>query len=143
MSLPRAFVVTLEHSQSWLNDVLDELRTDDRELAYAVLRGVLHALRDRLPQPEVLDLAAQLPMLLRGMFYEGWTLEDRSAELRSERAFLRHVAACTQRREVPAEEAVRAVFAVLSRRIAAGEIRDVVGSLPETFDELWPPAALA
>jgi uncharacterized protein (DUF2267 family) len=71
MPLPHAFEVTLQHSQTWLDDVLDELRTDDRPLAYAILRGVLHALRDRLPQAEVVDLGAQLPMLLRGLYYDG------------------------------------------------------------------------
>jgi uncharacterized protein (DUF2267 family) len=46
---------------------------DDRRLqAYAALRAVLHALRDRLPVEESTDLAAQLPMLLRGLYFEGW-----------------------------------------------------------------------
>ena len=141
MPLPHAFEVTLQHSQSWLDDVLDELRTDDRALAYAIFRGVLHALRDRLPQAEVVDLGAQLPMLLRGLYYDGWTLQDRSASLRTKDAFLHHVARCVKRSDVTPEEAVRVVFAVLARRVAAGEIRDVIGSLPETFDVLWPAEA--
>ena len=141
MPFPHAFEVTIQHSQLWLDDVLDELRTDDRQLAYAILRGVLHALRDRLPPAEVVDLGAQLPMLLRGLFYEGWTLQDRSASLRKKDAFLRHVATCVKRTDVPPEEAVHIVFAVLARRIAAGEVRDVIGALPEAFDDLWPASA--
>jgi uncharacterized protein (DUF2267 family) len=31
---------------------------------------VLHALRDRLTVEEASDLAAQLPMLIRGLYYE-------------------------------------------------------------------------
>jgi uncharacterized protein (DUF2267 family) len=46
-----------------------------------------------------------------------------------------------KRTDIAPEEAVRVVFAVLARRIAAGEIRDVIGALPETFDELWPASA--
>jgi uncharacterized protein (DUF2267 family) len=141
MPLPHAFEVTLQHSQVWLDDVLDELRTDDRQLAYAALRAVLHALRDRLPPAEAVDLAAQLPMLLRGLFFEGWGLRDRSDSLRSKKSFLRHVAHGIKRTDVTPEDAVRAVFAMLSRRVASGEIRDVIGALPETFDDLWPASA--
>jgi uncharacterized protein (DUF2267 family) len=141
MPYPHGFELTLQHSQQWLDDVLDELRTDDRELAYAALRAVLHALRDRLPDAEVVDLAAQLPMLIRGMFYEGWTLGERPASLRTKDGFLRHVQRSMKRQDLPAADAVRAVFAVVARRIAAGEIRDVMGTLPAEFDALWPVAA--
>jgi uncharacterized protein (DUF2267 family) len=141
MPLPHAFEVTIQKSQVWLDDVLDELRTDDRQLAYAILGGVLHALRDRLPQSEVVDLGAQLPMLLRGLYYDGWTFHDRSTSLRKKDAFLRHVGKCVKRTDITPEEAVRVVFAVLARRVTAGEIRDVIGTLPETFDELWPASA--
>ena len=47
------------------------LGTDDRQDAYRAVRGVLHTLRDRLPVEESAQLAAQLPTLLRGVFYEG------------------------------------------------------------------------
>jgi uncharacterized protein (DUF2267 family) len=43
-----------------------------RNQSYAALRGVLHALRDRLTVEESAQLAAQLPMLVRGLYYEGW-----------------------------------------------------------------------
>jgi len=36
------------------------------------VRAGLHALRDRLIPDEAVDLGAQLPMLVRGMHYEGW-----------------------------------------------------------------------
>lgn len=141
MPMPRAFDVTIEHSQHWLDDVLDQLRTDDRELAYAALRAVLHTLRDRLPTAEAVDLAAQLPMMLRGMYFEGWTPDRESKHRMDKDAFLRHVAREMKRSDLPPEEAVRAVFHLLTARVAHGEIADVIGTLPEAFEPLWPPHA--
>jgi uncharacterized protein (DUF2267 family) len=138
MSLPASFQRTIQLSQEWLTDVMVELATDDRELAYAALRGVLHALRDRLPVQETLDLSAQLPMLVRGMYFEGWTLTDRSHSLRSRDAFLRHVADMMARPTLSAEDATRAVFSVLTKHVTRGEIDDIVLGLPEKFDDLWP-----
>jgi uncharacterized protein (DUF2267 family) len=50
----------------WLNDVMRELAIENGKVAYAVLRGTLHVLRDRLPMEEAVHLGAQLPMLVRG-----------------------------------------------------------------------------
>jgi uncharacterized protein (DUF2267 family) len=43
-----------------------------RGQSYAALRSVLHALRDRMTVEQSAHFAAQLPMVIRGMFYEGW-----------------------------------------------------------------------
>jgi uncharacterized protein (DUF2267 family) len=43
-----------------------------RHHAYMVLRAVLHTLRDRLPLEQIAHLGAQLPMLVRGIYYEGF-----------------------------------------------------------------------
>lgn len=60
------------------NELLKEIETafswpeNRRNQSYAALRAVLHALRDRLPVEETVQLGTQLPMLIRGMYYEGW-----------------------------------------------------------------------
>src|SRR6185369_10762254 len=46
--------------------------TEDREFAYRVLRAWLHTLRDRLTVQASAHFAAQLPDLIRGIFYAGW-----------------------------------------------------------------------
>ncbi len=69
-----AFTATLDKT----NHVLKEIEAaygwpkERRSQSYAALRAVLHALRDRLTVEEAADLAAQLPMLVRGIYYEGW-----------------------------------------------------------------------
>ena len=66
------FDKTVHATNAWLNDVVQELGGGSRERAYLVLRTVLHALRDRLPIEQVAAFGAQLPMLVRGFYYEGW-----------------------------------------------------------------------
>jgi uncharacterized protein (DUF2267 family) len=63
---------TLQATNIWLDDIMQELGWSDRHRAYHALRAVLHALRDRLPVDDAAHFAAQLPMLIRGLFYEGW-----------------------------------------------------------------------
>ncbi len=63
---------SVEKAHIWLNDLAEELGTSDQQYAYRVLRAVLHALRDRLAVDEAAQLAAQLPIFIRGVFYDGW-----------------------------------------------------------------------
>ncbi len=69
-------VSALDHAMhtahTWINDVARELDTEDREFAYRVLRAWLHTLRDRLTVEASAHFAAQLPDLIRGVFYAGW-----------------------------------------------------------------------
>ena len=62
---------TVQETNIWLKAVAEQLQLD-RHDAYIALRAVLHALRDRLPPEVAVHLGAQLPMLVRGLYYEGW-----------------------------------------------------------------------
>ncbi len=66
------FDVTVQKTNIWLNDLMELLQCEDRHRAYFALRTVLHALRDHLAVDMAADLGAQLPMLVRGFYYEGW-----------------------------------------------------------------------
>jgi uncharacterized protein (DUF2267 family) len=59
-------------AHTWVCDVAREFDTEDREFAYRVLRAWLHTLRDRLTVQASANFAAQLPDLIRGIFYAGW-----------------------------------------------------------------------
>src|SRR5512139_953305 len=69
-------VTALDHAtdaaHTWINDVANEFDTQDLEFAYRVLRAWLHTLRDRLPVEASAHFAAQLPDLIRGVYYAGW-----------------------------------------------------------------------
>ncbi|MEZ0351665.1 DUF2267 domain-containing protein [Mycobacterium sp. pR1184] len=72
----RTSVTALDHAidsaHTWVNDVAAEFDTEDREFAYRVLRAWLHTLRDRLTVEASAHFAAQLPDLIRGVFYQAW-----------------------------------------------------------------------
>ena len=68
----KAFDSTIQTTNVWLNDILDRLGWQNHYRAYHALRAVLHALRDRLGVDQAAALGAQLPMMIRGFYYEGW-----------------------------------------------------------------------
>lgn len=125
-------------TNEWLNDVMEQLEWDDRHRAYHAMRAVLHTLRDRLPVKEAVDLGAQLPMIIRGFYYEGWRTAGKPVKERSRDQFLAHVTdAFLFDAEADSEEITRAVFKVLSARVSTGEIEDIIGTLPAGLRELW------
>ncbi len=63
---------SLQHTHEWLHEIGQELGFDDERAAYAALRATLHAVRDRLPAELVAHFGAELPMLVRGIYYDGW-----------------------------------------------------------------------
>ena len=67
------FDTTLRRTNSWLKDVRREQGAKDRHEAYRALRATLKALRDMLTTEQSAKLVAQLPLLLRGVYFEGWT----------------------------------------------------------------------
>jgi uncharacterized protein (DUF2267 family) len=134
-------VRTLEHgihaTNTWLGDMAHQLQTDDRQDAYRALRAVLHTLRDRLPIDESAQLAAQLPDLLRGVYYEGWKPSATPASYHHREQFYDHVAAEGRfAGHTEASFAVDAAMAVLQRHVSAGELEDVAAALPREIAEL-------
>lgn len=64
------FDSTVHEMNSWLKEISTEMEHPDRQIAYHALRGVLFALRDRLTVEEAVDLASQMPALVRGVYFE-------------------------------------------------------------------------
>lgn len=133
-----AFESTIHTTNIWINDLLEDLGWEDPEQGYHALRAVLHVLRDHLQPNEAADLAAQLPMLVRGFYYEGWKPEGRPVAERKKDQFLAHVRkAFNYDPRINPEAVTRAVFRTLARHISKGEIEDVIGNLPADLREMW------
>jgi uncharacterized protein (DUF2267 family) len=129
---------TLDKTYDWLRDVAAELGTDDLETAYAALHSTLHVLRDRLTVDEAAQLGAQLPILVRGIYYEGWDPSDKPMKERRLDEFLANVQRGFKvRHGLDARDAIRAVFRTLEKRVSAGEIEDVMGCFPAGLRQLW------
>ncbi len=84
---------TIQKTHEWLKDITDRLGFPNDRSAFAALRAVLHTLRDRLPRENAVELGAQLPMLIRGMFYEGWDPQKEPTRVRHQQEFFDLVAA--------------------------------------------------
>lgn len=59
-------------AHEWLNAVAEKIGTEDNGYVYRVVRAWLHAVRDRIGVVGSAHLTAQLPEILRGVYYEGW-----------------------------------------------------------------------
>ncbi len=136
------FDTTLQETNLWLKDLMVRLSTDDRRHAYRALRATLHAVRDRVGPENAVHLGAQFPMLIRGLYYEGWHMSGTPTKERHKQAFLDHVnAEFGDGRAIDPEQAVRAVFEVMWERIDPGEIAKLIDRFPETLRDLWPRLA--
>ena len=111
----------------------------DRQRAYHALRAVLTPLRDRLTVEAAAHLSAQLPLLIRGIYFEGWHPAHKPTKERSKEEFLGQIAARLQGVEpINPETAARAVLEVLERNIDPAEAAQVRHMLPKALQELWP-----
>jgi uncharacterized protein (DUF2267 family) len=133
-----AFDSTIQTTNVWLNDILERLGWRDRHRAYQALRAVLHALRDRLPVEQAAALAAQLPMLVRGFYYEGWHPHGKPIKERHQAAFFAHVAEVFQDSEdIDPARVTRTVLQVLAKHVSTGEMESLKHSLPAELRTLW------
>jgi uncharacterized protein (DUF2267 family) len=138
------FDSTMHQTNAWLKSLMGKIGTGDRHRAYVALRVTLHALRDRLPPEVAVHLAAQLPMLVRGFYYEDWRMTRTPTGERHVDEFLAPIAAAFRSDpEIRPEEVARAVFALLAAELDPGEIHKVVAVLPRELRELWPTEARA
>lgn len=133
---------TVQETNVWLKAVAAQLHFDERHHAYSALRAVLHALRDRLTPDSAVHFGAQLPMLVRGIYYEGWHMAGKPTHDRSEQAFADHVA-----KQLPPHfpldptAVIRGVFEVLWERLDPGESAKVIDQMPVALKGLWPEIA--
>lgn len=135
-------VTAIDHAPQvvaeWLNLLQEDLGWPDRGRAYLLLRETLHAVRDFLTVDEAADLSAQLPILIRGIFFEGWIPAKTPATHRSVDDFLDRVTKAFAGEPLAKPDvAVAAVFAVLRRQISAGEYRQVAWAMRKPLRDLW------
>ena len=128
----------VSETEAWIDDIMRRLGWHDRERVYLVLLATLHALRDSLPQDEAIYIGAQLPPLLRGLYYDGWHPGAHPAA-KSRSAFLERIHDGVHRDPaIDVEQAARAVFAALAARLPAGELEDAKAATPQPLHSLWP-----
>jgi uncharacterized protein (DUF2267 family) len=129
---------TLQITHIWLDEIIEDLHTD-RQTAWRVLGAVMRALRDRLPMGLSAHLSAELPLLVRGAYFDQWRPGEETLKLRTLAEFLERVSTnLAHGKPIGSLDATRAVFAVLGRHLDKGQLEKVNHALPAELREFWP-----
>lgn len=132
---------TIQTTNVWLKEINATIGPD-RHLAWKVLSTVLHKLRDRLPVEVSVHLGSQLPLLVRGVYYDQYRPSEQQDKTRHADEFIQEVAKwLSDVRPVDPRLAIIAVFGVLDRHIDAGQVAKVRSTLPHEIRALWDEAA--
>ncbi len=131
------FGPSIEHARRWLTLIDDQLLLDSRGDAYSILRNVLHTLRDRLPLPTAAHFSAQLPLLLRGVFWDGWKPEVPVDKMTRSEFIDRIDRGLSLKGVSETEDAIRAVTSVLAFELGSGTVEKLLAVLPESYGVLF------
>jgi uncharacterized protein (DUF2267 family) len=124
----------------WLKDIKGELKFSDND-AYVALRATLHILRDRMTIEEATHLGAQLPIIVKGVFYDKWKLSGKPEKMDKLTFISRIHAQFNNDPGINPNDVVRVVFYVLKKNITKGEIEDIKAILPSEIGNLFDLAA--
>ncbi|MFO1186507.1 MAG: DUF2267 domain-containing protein [Alphaproteobacteria bacterium] len=123
----------------WLKDLAEILAWDDQESAFRALHIVLPLLRRHLPATEAADLAAQLPTIIRGLYFAGWHPAQEPVRDRDAEHFIGEIGrAFDDTPNVGPAEIASAVFTLLARHVSPGEVAQVRQVLPAGVRRFWP-----
>jgi uncharacterized protein (DUF2267 family) len=129
---------SIAKANTWLAQIADEFATDDRRLAYRILRAWLHALRDRLTVTVAAHFAAQLPELLRGVSYDGWN-PSRVPVKFGPREYVQRFARNAGIHDADVPRAASAVTRAVRRHVSSGALDEALHTLPPELRQLIEP----
>lgn len=128
---------TIQKSNNWINEIMSELEWDDKQKTYLAFKAVLHALRDRLTIEEVAHLGAQLPMLVRGIYYEDWRPSGKPIKISTLDEFFEYILEkYTGVDDINPMVVAPIILKSLSKRISKGEYEDIKSIVPRDIREL-------
>lgn len=126
-------------THEWVNELAGRLDWVSKRSALRLLRVTMHQIRDRLQVDELAQFSAQLPLLIRGMFFEGWVPKRAPVRDRSVRAFVDAIEShLSDTDDYRGPEDITYVFLLLNAHLSEGEIEDVRACLPSDIKALWP-----
>lgn len=139
MTEAQVFDSNLASARQWLHELMTmlELPANEGGQGLRALRAGLHAIRDRLPAAEVVDLGAQLPVFIRGIYYDGWKLTNDPTRIRSRAELIERVQRELGDQRLSAAAVLSGMIELLARHVSGGEITDIVSTMPRSIAELW------
>jgi uncharacterized protein (DUF2267 family) len=139
MNTPGIHVFDETHHEAnlWIKELSSKLHTNDPHIALVALRATLHAVRDQLQIRTIAHFGDQLPILVRGIYYEGWN--GKGSHERHAKPFLDHVhEGLKGHAELSAERALRATVEVLFDHLDPGQMEKMVDQMPQDLFDMWP-----
>ena len=134
------FDATVQQTNLWLKEIMAKVPGSDRHFAYQLLRATLHVFRDRIGPENAVHFGAQLPILIRGVYYDGWQLSKPPAKTRHLDEFLAAIQKEARRDLGPdLKLKVRAVFTVIAHNVGEHEIDKLRKVLPMELQPLLQP----
>ncbi len=130
----------IHQTMSWVYAIEEacDWQEESQKRAFAVLRSVLHQLRDLLPLENAIHLSAQFPLMIRGLFFENWSTHGDPPRIRRIEDFLACVEAdLSPYPDIDPERATRGVFRVLRNKVSDGEIDKLIAVLPSDIKALF------
>ena len=139
-----AFDNHCQEATRFIKNIAVQLGTpDDTEHAVRVLKCIFRALRRKLIPDESLHIVSQLPLLLKGMYVDGWDIYEPISEAKTFDEFLNDIRDNTEGREgedfdddEQARKKIAAVFNVLKEFISDSELDYIHDELPKEVVEM-------
>ncbi|GAB3183646.1 uncharacterized protein (DUF2267 family) [Micromonospora palomenae] len=138
--LSSAFETSLDKTNLILKDIEQAYGWPkaQRNQSYAALRTVLHLLRDRMSVQESAEFAAQLPVLLRGIYFDGWQPDSVPIKLNRDDFLYEVRQGFPYDVEGGTERVVQVVLDALRKHVTQGEWQDVKSNMPGDLQRMIP-----
>jgi uncharacterized protein (DUF2267 family) len=117
---------------------------EDTEKAGRIFSSIMHALRDIISPQESLQFIAQLPMFLKAVYVNGWSMKKEKPKVKKMAEFVdlvrKHdgVAAINdfEYSDEVAERYIDTTFIYLRKYISLGEMEDIRDGLPKELKSM-------
>lgn len=142
--MPMNFKKYVQKAEEFINEVAVELGDpSDKAKAGRILRAVLHALREQITPTESMQLIAQLPVLIKSIYIDGWKLGNKAHRVHKVNDFIEVVrefgksgTSSDFSTDMEVKQAVHAVITVIKNHTSEGEIADIIAVLPTDLKPL-------
>jgi uncharacterized protein (DUF2267 family) len=123
---------TIQKTNKLLGKVEEEYDWQERrEQSYSAVREVLHALRDRLRVNDSANFASQLPMLLQGVYFDGWDPANVPQKMTKEE-FINRI---RSNFDYSVEEGIPALIDIVLKNIFATMNPEIAEDIKQTLPE--------
>jgi len=136
----RSLDSSLQTTLDWLSEIQEELGWTDREKVYKATKAVLHGIRDRSPIEEVINFTANLPVVMKGMLFDGYNLSGKPIKIKSIGEFYDYIQTQYgggQGNTINADDACRGVINIISDKVGEGEMRKLTANMPVELRPLF------